>query len=107
MTVHTITNDNIFTEGLNWGVSYDLPNETSKELAPFLQFRSDKVVPNKQVYKNPTNYYENDLKYSSWNNDRNYYVKSPKRYNLESDRNYVRRRHRRDLYQKMEIIMNA
>ncbi|XP_046749318.1 uncharacterized protein LOC124413047 [Diprion similis] len=106
MTVHTITSDNIFTEGLNWGVSYDLPNESKPALEPFLDFRKDKLVPGKFAYKDPKNGYANDLKYASWNDDRKYYVSSPKRY-FKSDKYYVHRRHRRDLYNKLEVIMNA
>ncbi|XP_012257666.2 uncharacterized protein LOC105686947 [Athalia rosae] len=105
MTVHTLTPDNIFTEGLNWGVSYDLPNESKPELSPLLQFRSDKIPPNKYVYKDLQNN-RNKLKYSSWNNDRKYFVSGPTRY-LKPEKYYVQRRHRRDLYNKLEVIMNA
>ncbi|CAB0039796.1 unnamed protein product [Trichogramma brassicae] len=42
LTIHTLTSDNIFTEGVNWGISYDLPNETKPELEPYLSLRRRK-----------------------------------------------------------------
>lgn len=60
MTVQTgITPGEIFTEAINWGISYDLPNET-KTIKDFIK---------------PTN--------------------------------LMKRRYRRDLYSKMETIMNS
>nr|XP_022900459.1 uncharacterized protein LOC111413657 [Onthophagus taurus] len=59
MTAQTILPEQIFTEGLNWGISYELPNDTSS----IKQFFKPKPV--------------------------------------------LQRRHRRDLYQKMEVIMNS
>ncbi|GJQ70731.1 hypothetical protein Trydic_g664 [Trypoxylus dichotomus] len=59
MTAQVLGPANIFTEGLNWGISYELPNDSS-------EFREHLF---------------------------------PKR--------VMQRRHRRDLYQKMELIMNS
>lgn len=61
MTAVTIAPTTIWTEGLNWGISYDLPNDTS-------QFRAHrKFLPTAMM----------------------------------------QRRHRRDLYHKMEVIMDS
>lgn len=62
MTAVTIAPTTIWTEGLNWGISYDLPNDTM-------------VFKEYKKYLNP--------KYM------------------------MQRRHRRDLYNKMEVIMDA
>lgn len=60
MTAQTILPMGIFTEGVNWGVAYDLPNRTT-----FREYFEDKS-------------------------------------------NYIlRRRHRRDLYSKAEVIMDS
>ncbi|RZB39315.1 uncharacterized protein BDFB_007605 [Asbolus verrucosus] len=60
MTAQTILPMGIFTEGVNWGIAYDLPNRTT-----FSEYFKDKP-------------------------------------------NYIlRRRHRRDLYSKAEVIMDS
>ncbi|KAK9694540.1 DM4/DM12 family [Popillia japonica] len=59
MTAQVLGPANIFTEGLNWGISYELPNDSSE----FREYFFPKKV--------------------------------------------MQRRHRRDLYQKMELIMNS
>lgn len=61
MTAVTIAPTTIWTEGLNWGISYDLPNDT----AIFREYRK--------------------------------YLPKP----------MMQRRHRRDLYHKMEVIMDS
>ncbi|XP_072764490.1 uncharacterized protein [Anoplolepis gracilipes] len=113
MTVHTLTPDNIFTEGLNWGISYDLPNESKPALEPFLQLRNDKLkASNKHDRYGFTAVANRDnnfgpLKYSGWNNDiRTQFAPGRKKYR-KSEYHYLQRRHRRDLYNKLEIIMNA
>lgn len=106
MTVHTVTPDNIFTEGINWGISYDLPNESKPALEPFLQLRHDQVKPAKKYGSQYATSDKNVVKYSGWNSDK-YYVKPGKRKYLKSDYYYLQRRHRRELYNKLETIMNA
>lgn len=59
MTAQTILPTEVFTEAINWGISYDLPNDTST----IRQYLYPKHV--------------------------------------------MQRRHRRDLYQKMELIMDS
>lgn len=109
MTVHTLTSDDIFTEGLNWGISYDLPNESKPALEPFLDLRKDPVVLNKyDQTKDNANYINH---HASWNNKNSYYPhvyfsQADKKYR-QANYNYIRRRHRRELYNKLEIIMNA
>ncbi|XP_031774795.1 uncharacterized protein LOC100864698 [Apis florea] len=105
VTVHTVTPDNIFTEGINWGISYDLPNESKPALEPFLQLRHDRVKPVKK-YGSQYPSDKNVVKYSGWNSDK-YYVKPGKRKYLKPDYYYLQRRHRRELYSKLETIMNA
>jgi predicted pyridoxine 5'-phosphate oxidase superfamily flavin-nucleotide-binding protein len=114
MTVHTLTPDNIFTEGLNWGISYDLPNESKPELEPFLQLRKDKIKPseyyedNKYGYtvNNNHNYY-NKPSNMVWNNDGKYYLLPGGKKYYKADYHYLQRRYRRDLYTKLEVIINA
>ncbi|XP_011304130.1 uncharacterized protein [Fopius arisanus] len=114
MTIHTLTPDNIFTEGLNWGISYDLPNESKPALEPFLQLRKDRPIPEKyhsQVSKHRNIKNENSLNYNNWykSTDNRYYNLDygKKYYYRKSDYDYIKRRHRRELYNKLEVIMNA
>lgn len=109
MTVHTLTPDNIFTEGLNWGISYDLPNESKPVLEPFLELRNDKLKPgNKHRYDTTALVNKNGaIKYSGWNNDVNSYFAPNRKKYRKSEYYYLQRRHRRDLYNKLEVIMNA
>ena len=103
MTVHTLTPDDVFTEGVNWGISYDLPNETKAELEPYLSLkRKDKIKPLKYDYqKDKYNYGQvmqsNHQYYYNWDaykyDNANYY--------------YHQRRHRRDLYSKIEVVIDA
>lgn len=62
MTAVTVAPTTIWTEGLNWGIAYDLPNDTS-------------------VFKESKKYF------------------APKY--------LMQRRHRRELYNKMELIMDS
>ena len=105
--MHTLTPDDIFTEGLNWGISYDLPNESKPELEPFLQHKQDKFKMDKNVKKvsmeNKNNYY----KYDNWNKDGKYYYPLNNKKYYKSNYHYMQRRHRRDLYNKLEVVMNA
>lgn len=110
MTVHTLTPDNIFTEGLNWGISYDLPNESKPALEPFLQLRNDKLKTSNK--KDPYNFIavadtNNALKYSGWNDNIRYHFAPVRKKYPKSEYYYLQRRHRRDLYNKLEVIMNA
>ncbi|XP_015110329.1 uncharacterized protein LOC107036710 [Diachasma alloeum] len=113
MTMHTLTPDNIFTEGLNWGISYDLPNESKPALEPFLQLRKDRPIPSKHHYKLNKDHIrnENSLKYNNWYKhpgNRYYNLDDGKKYYYrKSDYDYIKRRHRRELYNKLEVIMNA
>ncbi|RLU21980.1 hypothetical protein DMN91_006359 [Ooceraea biroi] len=110
MTVHTLTSDNIFTEGLNWGISYDLPNESKPALEPFLELRNDRLkAGNKHDRYGATAVVDRNtaLKYSGWNNDiKSHFTPSRKKYR-KSEYYYLQRRHRRELYNKLEVIMNA
>lgn len=101
MTVHTLTPDNIFTEGLNWGISYDLPNESKPALEPYLELRNDKLQGNWHLRKGIKN---QAIKSGSWYHDQKYLI--PKKY-YKAHKYYLQRRHRRDLYNKVEVIMNA
>lgn len=110
--MHTLTPDNIFTEGVNWGISYDLPNESKPELDPFLQLRKDSVKPSKYLDKYDGdkfsgNYKPNDV---VWNNEDKLWTlderKKKKKY-TKADYHYLQRRYRRDLYNKMETVINA
>ncbi|XP_034184213.2 uncharacterized protein LOC117606190 [Osmia lignaria lignaria] len=107
VTFNTLSSDDIFSEGVNWGIAYDLPNESKPALEPFLQLRQDKIKPaNKYGYANgPLN--KNVVKYPQWNSNEKYYVKPGKRKYYKQDYYYLQRRHRRDLYSKLEVIMNA
>ncbi|KAK0093918.1 hypothetical protein PV326_012342 [Microctonus aethiopoides] len=124
MTVHTLTPDNIFTEGLNWGISYDLPNESKPAIEPFLQLRKDHHSIDVKHRYSPVKIDQrinnnNPFKYNDWNMDTSYYngldggkkmmVKKKKNnyYYRRSDYDYFKRRHRRELYNKLEVIMNA
>jgi len=99
MTMHTLTPDKIFTEGVNWGISYDLPNESKPALEPFLELRNDRL---KSSYDG-----HGALKYPTWNNGvKSRFVPDRKKYR-KSEYYYLQRRHRRDLYGKLEVIMNA
>ncbi|XP_017889197.1 uncharacterized protein LOC108630406, partial [Ceratina calcarata] len=106
LTVNTLSPDDIFTEGVNWGISYDLPNESKPALEPFLELRHDKIKP-------PTKYGGNliqkkPVKYSGWgNSNEKYYLKPGKWKYSKPDYYYLQRRHRRDFYSKLENIMNA
>ncbi|KOX71217.1 hypothetical protein WN51_04241 [Melipona quadrifasciata] len=110
LTTHTETpDDDIFTEGINWGISYDLPNESKPALEPFLELRRDEVKPaKKHGHQSTINAIDkNAMKYSGWNGNDKYYVKPGKRKYHKSDYYYLQRRHRRELYSKLETIMNA
>lgn len=110
LTVHTLTpDDNIFTEGVNWGISYDLPNESKPALEPLLQLRHDEIKPLKKYGHHSTvnAINKNIVKYSGWNRNNKYYVKPGKSKYHKSDYYYLQRRHRRQLYNKLETIMNA
>ena len=80
--MHTLTSDNIFSEGLNWGISYDLPNESRPELDPFLDLRRQDEPENvyfnsKKNYKNYTKhdkYNSYNYKKMSWNDKEKYYA---------------------------------
>ncbi|XP_001607063.1 uncharacterized protein LOC100123420 [Nasonia vitripennis] len=134
MTVHTLTPDNIFTEGLNWGISYDLPNESKPELAPFLQLRKDRLkLDSPDSYgrlskgkygasaQQQVGYYQSSpidkIKYGDYykpdygarNNEAKYNklrLAERKMYS-KADYHYLQRRHRRDLYNKLEVVVNA
>lgn len=107
VTMNTLSSDDIFSEGINWGIAYDLPNESKPALEPFLQLRHDQIKPvNKYGYPNaPLN--KNVVKYPQWNSNEKYYVKPGKRKYYKPDYYYLQRRHRRELYNKLEVIMNA
>ncbi|KAK0171867.1 hypothetical protein PV328_005260 [Microctonus aethiopoides] len=119
MTVHTLTPDNIFTEGLNWGISYDLPNESKPAIEPFLQLRKDHHSIDVKHRYSPVKIDQrinnnNPFKYNDLNMDTSYYngldggkkmmVKKKKNnyYYRRSDYDYFKRRHRRELYNKLE-----
>ncbi|KAI4486459.1 hypothetical protein M0804_005829 [Polistes exclamans] len=114
MTVHTLTPDNIFTEGVNWGISYDLPNESKPALEPFLQLRNDRVkIANKygSLKNGLQSGNKNAFEYTGWNVPGKYVQFSSssgkKRKGYKADYYYLQRRHRRDLYNKLEVIMNS
>ncbi|XP_018051496.1 PREDICTED: uncharacterized protein LOC108689286 [Atta colombica] len=108
LTVHTLTPDDVFTEGLNWGISYDLPNESKSALEPFLELRNDK-----HKTSNKHNRYSSTMianRYGTLNSEWNNNVKQhfvPKKKYRKSEYYYLQRRHRRELYNKLEVIMNA
>lgn len=107
--MHTLTSDNIFTEGLNWGISYDLPNESKPALEPFLELRNDKFKTNNKHNRYGSTAIAN--KYgvlnSGWNNNvKQHFTPGRKKYR-KSEYYYLQRRHRRELYNKLEVIMNA
>lgn len=111
MTLHTLTSDDIFQEGVNWGISYDLPNESKPALEPFLELRNDKLkTGNKYGHYGsavaPANRY-GALKYSGWNNNVKSRIAPGKKKYGKSEYYYLQRRHRRELYDKLEVIMNA
>ncbi|CAK9806996.1 hypothetical protein ANTPLA_LOCUS5112 [Anthophora plagiata] len=108
LTFHTLTPDNIFTEGVNWGISYDLPNESKPALEPFLQLRHDKIKPATKYTSYTNNMIDrNAMKYAGWNSNEKYYMKPGKRKYYKPDYYYLQRRHRRELYSKLENVMNA
>ncbi|XP_058792440.1 uncharacterized protein LOC131664956 isoform X2 [Phymastichus coffea] len=94
MTVHTLTPDNIFTEGLNWGISYDLPNESKPELAPLLRPRDD--APGYGAAEP-----------GQWDAHGKYYLMPGAKKYYRADHHYLQRRHRRDLYGKLEVVIDA
>lgn len=105
--MHTLTPDNnIFTEGVNWGISYDLPNESKPELDPFRELNKDKFKINNKVSKISMGNKNNYEKYASWNNDKKYYRPNKKKF-YKPGYQYIQRRHRRDLYNKLEVVMDA
>lgn len=107
--MHTLTSDNIFTEGLNWGISYDLPNESKPALEPFLELRNDKFKTSKKHNRYGSTAIAN--KYgvlnSGWNNNVKQYLAPGRKKYRKSEYYYLQRRHRRELYSKLEVIMNA
>ncbi|XP_076173029.1 uncharacterized protein LOC143149498 [Ptiloglossa arizonensis] len=110
LTVHTLTPDNIFTEGVNWGISYDLPNESKPALEPFLQLRQDKIKPGDNKYPGHAAggaIDKNVVNYPGWNSYEKYYFKPGRTKYNKPDYYYLQRRHRRDLYSKLETVMNA
>lgn len=107
MTVHTLTPDDIFTEGLNWGISYDLPNESKPELGPVLALRKDKFKINNKLNKIPVKEKNNYYKYKNWNANDKYHVSPNYKKFYKDNYHYLQRRHRRDLYNKLEVIMKA
>ncbi|XP_076237895.1 uncharacterized protein LOC143181398 [Calliopsis andreniformis] len=108
LTVHTLTPDDVFTEGVNWGISYDLPNESKPALEPFLELRKDQFKPaTKQNAHFGNTINRIPWKYSGWNTQPPHYVKPSKTKYYKQDYYYLQRRHRRDLYSKLETIMNA
>ncbi|XP_032671083.1 uncharacterized protein LOC116844077 [Odontomachus brunneus] len=111
MTVHTLTpDDDIFTEGLNWGISYDLPNESKPALEPFLELRNDKVQTGNKHDRHGSAVAANSngaVKYSGWNDDVKYRFAPGRKKYRKSEYYYLQRRHRRELYNKLEVIMNA
>ncbi|KAL0110233.1 hypothetical protein PUN28_013705 [Cardiocondyla obscurior] len=108
LTVHTLTPDNIFTEGLNWGISYDLPNESKPALEPFLELRNDKLkTSNKRKPYGSAAIANRYGVNSGWNkNVKQHFTPNRKKYH-KSEYYYLQRRHRRELYNKLEVIMNA
>lgn len=108
MTVNTLSPDSIFTEGLNWGISYDLPNESKPALEPFLELRNDKLKTGKKHDRYGSTAIANryGVLNSGWNNVRQQFTPGRKKYR-KSEYYYLQRRHRRELYNKLEVIMNA
>ncbi|KYN32319.1 hypothetical protein ALC56_13176 [Trachymyrmex septentrionalis] len=109
LTVHTLTPDDVFTEGLNWGISYDLPNESKPALEPFLELRNDKHKTSNKHDRYGSTMIANryGALNSKWNNNvRQYFIPGKKKYR-KSEYYYLQRRHRRELYNKLEVIMNA
>ncbi|XP_071556016.1 uncharacterized protein [Temnothorax nylanderi] len=109
LTVHTLTPDDIFTEGLNWGISYDLPNESKPALEPFLELRNDKFKTSNKNDRYGSTAIANKYGFlnSRWNdNVRQHFIPGKKKYH-KSEYYYLQRRHRRELYNKLEVIMNA
>lgn len=105
LTVHTLTPDvDVFTEGVNWGISYDLPNESKPALDPLLEFRKDQLRPMKQ--NTPFKAIKDPWKYSGWTQPQHHLKPSRTKYHKQNYY-YLQRRHRRDLYSKLETIMNA
>ncbi|XP_035740224.1 uncharacterized protein LOC118449571 isoform X1 [Vespa mandarinia] len=113
MTVHTLTPDNIFTEGVNWGISYDLPNESKPALEPFLQLRNDRFKSTNKygsIKNGLQSVNKNAFEYTGWNVPGKYVQFSSsekKRKGYKANYYYIQRRHRRDLYNKLEVIMNS
>ncbi|KYQ53405.1 hypothetical protein ALC60_07471 [Trachymyrmex zeteki] len=108
LTVHTLTPDDVFTEGLNWGISYDLPNESKPALEPFLELRNDKHKTSNKHDRYGSTMIANryGALNSGWNNNvRQHFVPGKKKYS-KSEYYYLQRRHRRELYNKLEVIMN-
>ncbi|XP_076682203.1 uncharacterized protein LOC143376159 [Andrena cerasifolii] len=108
LTVSTLTTEDLFTEGVNWGISYDLPNESKPALEPFLQLRKDQIKPGSKYNTYAGNVIEkNPWKYAQWKTRPGYYPRPGKTKYYKPDYYYLQRRHRRDLYNKLETIMNA
>ncbi|XP_015439516.1 PREDICTED: uncharacterized protein LOC107194410 [Dufourea novaeangliae] len=112
LTVHTLTPDTIFTEGVNWGISYDLPNESKPALEPFLQLRQDHIKSVNKYSSYASNMLDKNAAAdrpvaTGWNSYDKYYFKPDKRKYYKANHYYLQRRHRRDLYNKLETIMNA
>jgi len=109
LTVHTLTPDDVFTEGLNWGISYDLPNESKSALEPFLELRNDKHKTSNKHDRYSSTMIANryGALNSEWNNNvKQHFIPGKKKYR-KSEYYYLQRRHRRELYNKLEVIMNA
>lgn len=107
LTVHTLTPDNIFTEGLNWGISYDLPNESRPAPEPFLQPKNDKFKMDLYDRKGSSNPQKQKVVGQFWKDKENHYIFPNEKKYYKSNYYYLQRRHRRDLYNKLEVIMNA
>ncbi|CAG5102580.1 Protein of unknown function [Cotesia congregata] len=135
MTIHTLTPDNIFTEGLNWGISYDLPNESKPSLDPLLEIRRQDRRPGDSIkHRHPAlletdqwilNGNSDSIRYGNLNKGtygnnavdnfkKNYKNIEPigkskigKIHYRKSDYDYFKRRHRRELYNKLEVIIDA
>ncbi|XP_036144645.1 uncharacterized protein LOC105827839 [Monomorium pharaonis] len=109
LTVHTLTSDNIFTEGINWGISYDLPNESKPALEPLLELRNDKLKTSNKHNRYGSTVIANrygvpNLKLN--NHVKQHFAPGRKKYR-KSEYYYLQRRHRREVYNKLEVIMNA
>lgn len=92
MTMHTLTPENIFTEGMNWGISYDLPNES--------RWDSEVYMPRPK---------SNDVGFNEMSNDKNFDYEKLKmqQMNYKKNYHYMQRRYRRDLYDKLEVVIDA